>query len=458
MKLIHLSDLHLGKRVNAFSMLEDQHFILQEILEKIDGFEPAPCAVLISGDIYDKPVPPAEAVRLFDWFLTQLSSRGLQVFVISGNHDSADRIAFGSSLMAKSGVHMSPVCDGTMRPVTLSDEDGPVDIWMLPFLRPADVRRFFAEKDSSDSIEGSSKTEQAEENPDTGRNEQSGFVGSVSACNDSEKSEGRFAETPASGNIEKAEVKASSAQQIRSYTDAVRAALSRAQLNPSHRNVLLAHQFVTGAVQSKSEDASVGGLDNVDADVFRGFDYVALGHIHRPQNMSSGNTPGMPLVRYCGTPLKYSFSEAKDQKSMTLVTLGRKDPEKNDPACTYVRTESIPLVPLRDMREIRGSYNDITFRGNYAGTNTEDYVHITLTDEQEIPNVLGRLRAIYPNVMAIDYDNERTRNKAHLEAAKTLEKTPLELFSEFYKAQNGAEMSAEQKAYVEKIMEEISET
>lgn len=406
MKLIHLSDLHLGKRVNAFSMLEDQHFILQEILETIDGFEPAPCAVLISGDIYDKPVPPAEAVRLFDWFLTQLSEMGLQVFVISGNHDSADRIAFGSSLMAKSGVHMSPVYDGTMQPVTLSDEDGPVDVWMLPFLRPADVRRFFDGK--------------------------------------------------ASGNFEKEDVKASSEQQIRTYTDAVRAALSRAQLNPSHRNVLLAHQFVTGAVQSKSEDSSVGGLDNVDADVFRGFDYVALGHIHRPQNMSSGKEPGVPLIRYCGTPLKYSFSEAADEKSMTMVTLGKKEPEKA--ACTFVQTECIPLTPLRDMREIRGSYNDITFRGSYEGTNTQDYVHITLTDEQEIPNVLGRLRTIYPNVMAIDYDNERTRNKAHLEAAKTLEKTPIELFSDFYKAQNGAEMSDEQKAYVEKIMEEISET
>lgn len=375
MKLIHLSDLHLGKRVNEFSMLEDQAYILRKILTVID--EEAPDGVIIAGDVYDKSVPPAEAVGLFDDFLYWLSERGLQVFVISGNHDSPERVAFGSRLMDRSGVHLSPVYSGTVDPVTLEDEYGPVDVYLLPFLKPAHVRRFY---------------------PDAG---------------------------------------------IESYTDAIRAAVSEMRPDPARRSVLATHQFVTGAARSDSEEISVGGSDNVDASVFDGFDYVALGHIHGPQNI------GSPRVRYCGTPLKYSFSEAGHEKSVTVAELGPK-------GTLEVRT--VPLIPLRDLRELRGTYMELTARENYAGTNTEDYVHITLTDEEDIPDAVGKLRVIYPNLMKLDYDNLRTRSGTALaDAAEAERKSPLELFASFYEMQNGRPMSEEQARYVKNLIEEIWE-
>ena len=228
MKLLHLSDLHLGKRVKDFSMLEDQQYILAEIL-RIAG-EEAPDAVLIAGDVYDKSVPPAEAVELFDDFLVRLSRLNTQVFVISGNHDSPERVAFGGRLMDSSGIHLSPVYSGQVQPLSLTDPFGTVDFYMLPFLKPAHVRRFF---------------------PDS---------------------------------------------EISSYTDALRTAIGQMPVDPSRRNVLITHQFVTGAQRSDSEDISVGGTDNVDASVFDAFDYVALGHIHGPQHV------GRETVRYCGTP------------------------------------------------------------------------------------------------------------------------------------------------------------
>ena len=376
MKLIHLSDLHLGKRVNGFNLLEDQAYILTEILRIID--EERPEAVLLAGDIYDKPVPPAEAVQLFDEFLYALSRRELQVFVISGNHDSPERVAFASRLIDASGVHLSPVYHGTIAPVTLEDQYGPVRIYMLPFLKPAHVRRFFPE------------------------------------------------------------------EEIVSYTDALRAAIERMGMDPAERSVLVTHQFVTGAARSDSEDITVGGTDNVDAEVFGGIDYVALGHLHGPQTI--GPEGG---IRYCGSPLKYSFSEAKQQKSVTVVTLGKKGDRE-------VRT--VPLTALRDMRELRGTYMELTARSSYAGTNREDYLHITLTDEEDIPDGIGKLRVIYPNLMELDYDNRRTRSSGDLTAAEDTErKTPLEIFGELYEIQNGQPMSPEQAAFSAALMETIWE-
>ena len=375
MKFIHLSDLHLGKRVNEFSMLEDQRYILRQILEIIDT--EAPDAVVLAGDIYDKGVPPTEAVELLDDFLVKLAARKLPVLLISGNHDSPERLSFAARLIARTGIHVSPVYNGKVEKVVLSDEHGPVNFYLLPFVKPAHVRRFF---------------------PDT---------------------------------------------KIESYTDALKVAVDAICINPSERNVLVTHQFVTGAARSDSEEISVGGSDNVDASVFDGFDYVALGHIHGPQNI------GGVRIRYSGTPLKYSFSEARHEKSVTVVTLAEKE-------SLVVRT--VPLKPLHDLREITGSYDGVSFRPNYEGTNTEDYVHITLTDEDDIPDAIGKLRLIYPNLMKLDYNNSRTRAAgtiAELEAVET--KSPFDLFSEFYEQQNGRPMNTEQEKFAREIMESIWE-
>ena len=375
MKLIHLSDLHLGKRVNEFSMLEDQAFILQEILRIID--EEQPQAVLLAGDIYDKSVPSGEAVQLFDGFLWELSSRKLQVFVISGNHDSPERLSFGGRLMEGSGIHLSPVYSGKVEPVVLEDAYGPVNVYLLPFLKPAHVRRYFPE------------------------------------------------------------------EEIGTYTEALGKAVEALEIHKEQRNVLVTHQFVTGASRSDSEEISVGGSDNVDASVFDDFDYVALGHIHGPQNI------GSPRIRYCGTPLKYSFSEAGQQKSVTVAELKEKG---------SLEVTVRPLTPLRDLREIRGSYLEVTAKSFYEGRNREDYLHITLTDEEDIPDGAAKLRVIYPNLMRLDYDNARTRSRNLPEGAEEpAAKPPLELFEEFYERQNNQPMTEEQIRFSRELMETIWE-
>lgn len=374
MRIVHLSDLHLGKRVNEFSMLEDQEYILSKILGVIDAERPQ--AVILAGDIYDRPVPGAEAVRLFDDFLYALSRRGADVFAISGNHDSPERIAFGSRLMDGAGVHLSPVYGGAVSPIELADEFGPVRFYLLPFIRPADVRRFF---------------------PDA---------------------------------------------QIENYTDALRTAVEQMGIDPAARNVLVTHQFVTGAARCESEDA-VGGLDGVDAAAFDGFDYVALGHLHGAQSVAR------PELRYCGTPLKYSFSEKDHVKSVTVVDLGAKGD---------VAVRTVPLIPRRDLREIRGSYEELTLRANYEGTATDDYLHIILTDEQDVPDAAARLRSVYPNLMKLDYDNARTRGDARLARLEAVaHKTGPELFAEFYEVQNGQAMSGEQRAFAQRLFERIEE-
>ena len=375
MKLIHLSDLHLGKRLNEFSLLEDQKEILSQILQIIDAEKPD--AVMIAGDIYDKSVPATEAVTLFDSFLCQLAERKQPVFIISGNHDSPERIAFASRLIAASGIHLSPVYNGTVHPVTLEDAFGPVDFYLLPFLKPAHVRRFYPE------------------------------------------------------------------QEISTYTDAVQTAIANMPLDRNRRNILITHQFVTGAERSESEELSVGGSDNVDASVFEAFDYVALGHLHSPQNV------GSERIRYCGTPLKYSFSEAAQEKCVTVVRLEEKG---------HLTLRTVPLVPTRDLREIRGSYLELTARDYYAGADREDYLHITLTDEEETPDVIGKLRLIYPNLMRLDYDNTRTRHTVSLDGAEDAEKkSPYTLFEELYTLQNGKPLSDVQQAFCKELIEQIWE-
>lgn len=450
MKFIHLADLHIGKRVNAFPMLEDQRYILKQILTILREEQPDG-GVILAGDIYDKAIPSAEAVELFDEFLYQLAALKLRVFIIAGNHDSPERIAFGNRLMDRSGIYLSPVYDGHVKCITCPDSTSPatlsaanavepntgtrpaasaaatasasvtppVDVYLLPFLKPANVRRFYPE------------------------------------------------------------------ETIESYTDAMRVAIAHMDIDPTHRNLLVTHQFVTGASRSDSEDISVGGTDNVDASVFAPFDYVALGHLHGPQQVrfrqapeedtadqdatqeaasaedSDGpasaveNMTAGPVIRYAGTPLKYSFSEARHHKSVMVVEIGEKKADGTTDVCIGTRE----LRPLHDMREIRGSYETLTLRANYEGTATDDYIHATLTDEIEVPDAARHLQVIYPNLMKLDYDNARTRGQGseRLELEQLEEKSPLDLFSELFEKQNHKDMTEEQARYVEAQMEKIWE-
>lgn len=376
MKLIHLSDLHIGRRVNEISMLEEQAHILTRILQIID--EEAPDAVLICGDIYDKSIPSAEAVSLFDEFLCSLATRKAKVLMISGNHDSPERLSFASRLIAESGIHISPVYNGKVTPVTIEDADGPVDFWLLPFIKPIHVRRYF---------------------PDAG---------------------------------------------IESYTDALRTAIDNMALDADRRNVLLTHQFVTGAATCESEELSVGGSDNVDASVFAGFDYVALGHIHGQQNIGPSGR-----IRYCGTPLKYSFSEEHHHKSVTVVSLdgdGR------------LHLTLRPLIPRHDLRTIRGTFEELTDKSFYTGTATEDYLQVILTDELDVPEARGKLSSIYPHIMHIRYDNTRTRSNHDVTDAEDVEhKSPLQLFEELYEKQNNQPMLEQQRALTQALIETIQE-
>ncbi len=374
-KFLHLADLHLGKRLNGFSLTDDQAYILDELFNIAETED---CrAVFISGDVYDKGVPAVEAVTLFDSFLSRLANAGIKAFIISGNHDSAERVAFGSSLFNKSGIYIAPSYSGVLTPVSLSDGDVTYDIYMLPFIKPVTLKRFF---------------------PD---------------------------------------------ENILSYTDAVRAALSKVKLSKKHINILLAHQFVTGAVRSDSEEISVGGSDNVDSSVFSGFDYVALGHIHRPQSAGGAN------IRYAGSPLKYSFSEADHKKTAAVIDFS---PEKE------LKLKLIPLTPKRDLREIRGTYMELTDRKNYAGTNKDDYIHAILTDEEDVLDAAAKLRAVYPNLMKMEYDNKRTRASSFpIENTGVKSTPPIDIFKKFFLLRNGSEMSEAQREITEKLIEEIWE-
>ena len=375
MRFLHLSDLHLGKRVNEFSMLEDQAYILKEILNIID--EQKVEAVLIAGDVYDKVIPSAEAVRLLDDFLTRIAARELPVFLISGNHDSAERVAFGSRLMSSRQIYLSPVFESDVEPITISDRYGEIHIYMLPFVKPSLVKRVYPE------------------------------------------------------------------EEIITYQDAVNAAVQHMQIDTDKRNILLAHQFVTGAARCDSEELSVGGLDDVDASIFDGFDYVALGHLHGPQKI------GKETVRYSGTPLKYSFSEANQKKSVVIVDVEEKG---------KINIQQIPFLPKHDMQEIRGTYMEVTALDFYKDMKTDDYLHITLTDEEYIPEAIGKLRTIYPNIMKLSYDNLRTRAAVTVRGtAEVEEKSPMELLKEFYELQNNQPMTDEQEEIARGMMEEIWE-
>lgn len=381
MKLLHLSDLHIGKRVNEFDLLDDQKYILRQILKIADDAKPD--GLLIAGDLYDRSVPPAEAVEVLDEFLTELSGKKIPVFAVSGNHDSPERLNFGSRIMKKNGVTIAGSFHGVPEEAVLADQYGPVHLFLLPFLKPAMAAPYF------------------------------------------------------------------SPEQADSYENTVRAALGTLQMNPEERNILVAHQFVTAfgkePERSDSETLSIGGADEVDFSAFDAFDYTALGHLHGPQRV------GRPEVRYSGSPLKYSFSETRQKKSVTLVELGEKG---------RVEITAVPLVPLRDMREIQGPIEELTKPENVAKGNCKDYIHATLTDEHIIANAAERLRAVYPNLMCIDFRNSATEAAEPSKTAASGDvehRTPQDLFEEFYRNQNGRALPEHERAEMEDAVRSCGE-
>ena len=374
MKFIHISDIHIGKKVNEFSMLEDQKFILNQVIntavnEKAD-------AVIIAGDIYDKSVPPSEAVEVFDDFITELSQKNIKIYAVSGNHDSAQRIAFGSKIMSKSGVYFSGVYNGIVEKHVFEDEFGKVNIYLLPFIKPANVKRFYEDAEITD------------------------------------------------------------------YNSAIKVVFENMEINKNERNIIVSHQFVTGAQRCDSEEISVGGLDNVDASLFEIFDYTALGHIHGPQTMGKN-------IIYSGSPLKYSFSEVNHKKAMVIVDMNEKG---------NIAINKIPFTPLHNMRKIQGTYEELTNRANYINTAVDDYLQVILNDDEEIIDAIGKLRSIYPNIMKIDYDNIRTKNNSDLFVSRIdTNKSPIELFCDLFELQNNMPMTNEQLEEIKKIFDSVEE-
>lgn len=375
MRFLHLADLHLGKRVNEFSMIEDQKYALKQVLNIIEEHNVQ--SVLMAGDIYDKSVPSAEAVLLLNDFLTELSKKKVTTFVISGNHDSAERIGFGSDIMSLAGIHMAKPYNGEVEQIIIEDEHGEICVYMLPFIKPATVKHAHKE------------------------------------------------------------------EEIITYDDAMAVVMKNINLDKNKRNILIAHQYVSGADRCDSENMSIGGIDEVSGEHFKNFDYVALGHLHGPQHVHSEN------IRYAGTLLKYSFSEVHHHKNALIVDMGEKG---------EINFEKIDIKPLHDMRELKGTYEELTAKTFYEDMDTEDYFHITLTDEEDKVNALALLRTIYPNIMKLDYDNQRTRrNQDVMLTQKVEEKSPLDLFEEFYKMQNNMPMTEEQREMMKEMVQKVWE-
>ena len=368
MKFLHLGDLHLGKSLGDFDLKEDQQYILNQILDIIE--KEAVDAVLIAGDVYDKSIPSEAAVNLLNDFLNQLVQKNVRTFIISGNHDSDDRLNFGSRLFASNRIYISAVYDGTMYKQVLTDQEGEVAVYLLPFVKASQVRHYF---------------------PDA---------------------------------------------EIASYDDAVRAILAHEEIDPGRRNIIVAHQFVSGRsedpVLGGSESAgtqSVGLVEKIGYDCFNAFDYAALGHIHSPQSVGR--------VRYAGSPLKYSLSEVNNEKTVPVITVGKKD-EK-------IRIELVPLKPKRDMRHIKGTLKELLDKHNIK--KPEDFIYVTLTDEGIIDNPMGIFQQVYPNTVKIDFDNAHTRGFAQVDISHVADQKSFpELIREFYQMMYECEISDEEMA------------
>lgn len=373
MRLAHISDLHLGKTLYNYPLMEDQEYILEKIAAVL--VERHVDVLLIAGDVYDRNVAPESGIKVLRKFLNRLVEAGIRVLIISGNHDSAERLTFGGEFMTEKGIFFSKPYDGTIEPVTLTDAYGPVNFYLLPFIKPSIVQHYFED------------------------------------------------------------------DRIETYEDAVRCAVRHMHVNAGERNVILAHQNILSARRCESEENIIGGLDAVSDAVFSEFDYTALGHIHSLQKIGKNN------VYFCGTPLKYSISEFDQEKKMPLVTLGEKG---------RVDVDTVPLIPKRDLRKIRGTFDEIMRMAKNDPNNHEDFIDITLTDENEIMDAMANLRTVYPNVLRLSYDNAASR------ASESTEKDPgvrgdrpLNIFEEFYKSRRGSGMSDEQKSYMQSLIERI---
>ena len=377
MKFLHLGDLHLGRSLGDFDLIEDQKYILDQILEiiekeNVDG-------VLIAGDVYDKSIPSEAATNLLDYFLCKLSESGVQTFMISGNHDSDDRLNYGSNLFEANQIYISALYHGTLDKRTVTDEYGEVNVYLLPFVKASQVRHFYPE------------------------------------------------------------------ETIDSYDDAVRVILKHADMVVTQRNVIVAHQFVTGQSEDPARGGSegagtqrVGLVEKIGYDCFDGFDYVALGHIHSPQRV------GRDQVRYSGSPLKYSLSEVHNAKSVPVITMGKKG---------EVTLELIPLKPMRDLRHIKGNLKALLEPKNI--TDVEDFIYVTLTDEEIINDAMGIFQQTYPNTVKIDYDNSRTRAMEHVDISNIAEnKSFSELIGDFYRLIYNCEMSGEEMDYMRAAAQE----
>lgn len=379
MKFLHISDLHIGKKLREADFSLDQIHILEEIVSIVDNEKPD--GILIAGDIYDRSVPPANAVNIFDDFLTKLENRNIKVFLISGNHDSPDRLNYGKQIMGKNQIYIAGTFKGKLDKVVLEDEFGVLNVYLLPYIKPSFVANYYKKLE------------------------------------------------------------------IDSYEMAAKVVIDSAHIDQTQRNILVAHQFVTNAgvepEKSESEILSIGGLDNIDVSVFDSFDYVALGHIHGPQKI------GRKTVRYSGTPLKYSFSECNHKKSVSCIEMK----EKNN-----IEISEILLHPIKDMRIIKDEIDHLLHDEKYIGGNCEDYIHAIITDEEDIYDPIGKLRTVFSNVLLLEVQNTKTstnENSRTSASGDVANRSPMDLFLEFFINQNNVDLSDSQKKIMLDIFEEL---
>ena len=380
MKILHLADLHLGKILQEQSLIEDQEYMLKEIIKIIKNEDIG--TVLISGDVYDRSVPPAEAVNLLDNFLKILIKElKIKVFIISGNHDSKDRLGFGSKIFKDEGLYIESKYNGNLRKIEIEDEYGKLNIYMLPFIKPVEVKQYF-----EDDLENN-------------------------------------------------------------YNTAINKIIKKEKINKEERNIILVHQFVTaGTVEperSESEVLTLGGIENVDVSNFDDFDYVAIGHVHRPQKI------GRDTARYAGTMLKYSFSEINHNKTVPIIDFKEKG---------NIEINLKELAPIRDMREIKGPIEELLKKENYEKGNINDYIKAIITNEETVYDAIGQIRRIYPNTLKLEIRNSKTINSVeeqNLNLEKAKKKSELELFSDFYKSQNNVDLDENQKEIIKDIISEV---
>ena len=380
MRILHLADLHLGKILQEQPLIEDQKYMLEEIIKKVqeENIE----IILISGDIYDRSIPQTDAVDMLDYFLNKLiKDLKKQVFMISGNHDSKERLGFGNKIFENDGLYISSKYEGQIKKVELQDEYGKLNIYLLPFIKPVEVKKYFEDE-------------------------------------------------------------------ILSYDETIKKIIEKENIDETQRNIILTHQFVTcigeEVERTDSETISLGGIDNVDISNYDKFDYVAIGHVHRPQRI------GRDTARYAGTMLKYSFSEVNHKKTIPIIDFKEKG---------NINIKLVELIPLRDMREIKGPIEELIKKENYKNTNTEDYIKAIITNEEPVYDAIGQIRKVYPNVLKLEIQNSKSSVSQNDEKEKELQniknKSEVELFNEFYKFQNYTELNDEQTQVIENIVKEI---